>query len=324
MSAWVCMFPLVGLLSSGCEANVVPDIPARFGLIQSTSQRDIVEHAIILVNAMLPSEMDLRLRPTWKQSGYYPLLTFESDRSKSIFSVEIVTDRDFDNGWLYRNSRVVPVYIIDQAMLGRVENVFVPEGERCIFVNAQNLDRLFAGFYVAGSEALQQHGSFDKSLVVALVLLHELGHIWFGDNGSYGPPAHLELDELMKPSGSIANKEIRADRFASELLIKAWDSKEMRGPLPGPYGRATIASNIFRIVATGSNTHDLKVDPMGWLDKVRKLEVFRATGYSHLNIYLRFLVILQQLEPTGERASELSAVSAMFKSNRMEQSVGQR
>lgn len=46
----------------------------------------------------------------------------------------------------------------------------------------------------------------------------------------YGPPARIELDDIMKPSESSANKEIRGDCFASELLIMARKSREMKRP----------------------------------------------------------------------------------------------
>jgi hypothetical protein len=228
----------------------------------------------------------------------------------------VIADQGFDNGWRYRNAREVPVFIVGDAHLGKVESAFVPEGEDCVFVGGRSLERQFDAFYLRGSNAWQQYSSFEKSLVVALMLLHELGHVRFGDGGSYGPPARLALDDIAKPSGTIANKEMRADRFASELIMQAWNSGEMKGPMLGNYGRAWIASNIYRVITIGSNTFDLHIDPHGVLDKLPKLDVFRAAGYSHLNTYLRLLIILHQLEPTDERLSMLRAIDAMFESIR--------
>src|SRR5581483_9041532 len=101
-----------------------------------------------------------------------------------------------------------------------------------------------------------------------------------------------------KPSSTIANKEVRADRFASEIISDAWNADEMKGRFSGAMGRSNIASNLYRVVAIASNTNDLVEDPTGAFDKVEKLGLFRAPGYSHLNLYLRLLVILYQLEPT--------------------------
>lgn len=163
---------------------------------------------------------------------------------------------------------------------------------------------------MTGAEALQQHNSFDKSLVLAMVLLHELGHLHFGDVGSYGPVARLDLEEIASPSTAILNPEVRADRFASEIIDAAWQSQEMKGPLDTPYGRAFIASNIFRAIATGFNSFDLRRDPQGLLNNKPNASLFRATGNSHLNLYLRLLVMLQQLEPTDERFQELSWITS--------------
>lgn len=126
--------------------------------------RDVVEQAIIHVNAILPADMDVRLRLTWPASGYFPRLYFEADRTAPGFTIELVTDQIFNNGWRFRNAKEIPVYVVDNARLGRVENVFVPEGERCIFVTGRSLDRMFESIFLVGENALQQHASYDKSL----------------------------------------------------------------------------------------------------------------------------------------------------------------
>lgn len=316
MSGWLCIWPIAALLQAPCPAESAPDLPARYGIQQSTVYRDVVEQAIIHVNAMVPADMELRLRLTWPASGYFPRLYFETDRTAPGFTFALVTDQIFDNGWRFRNAKEIPVYIVDGARLGRVENVFVPEGERCIFVTGRSLDRMFESMFLIGENALQHHTAYDKSLALALILLHELGHIKFGDGGSYGPPARLDLDELNRPSHMIENRELRADRFAFELVEQAWDSGEKTHPLGNLYARSRIAGQIYRVIATGSNSHDFRVDPRGLLDKIEKLEVFKASGYSHLNLYLRLLVMLHQLEPTDDRLAELQAIDKMFRTHR--------
>lgn len=76
----------------------------------------------------------------------------------------------------------------------------------------------------------------------------------------------------------------------------------------GPYARASIASNIFRVMSNGFNSFDLRHDPQGVLDRTPKLELFRRGGYSHLNLYLRLLIFLEQLEPTEERRRYLELI----------------
>jgi hypothetical protein len=308
MSAWYCILPLIGSLTGGCPSQDPPDIPARYGLAQTTENREIIERAIVLLDEVLPRDMSLRLRPTWPQSGFYPSLSFESKRPDTVFAVEEVVDRGFDNGWRFRNADAIPVYIVDATSLGQIETAFVPEGSRAIFISGRNLERQFDAFYLGGEKAWEQYSSFEKALVTAVILLHELGHIRFDDAGSYGPPARLVLEDLTKPSAAIANKEVRADRFASEIISDAWNADEMKGRFSGAMGRSTVASNLYRVVAIASNTNDLAQDPTGAFDKVKKLQLFRAPGYSHLDLYLRLLVILFQLEPNDQRLDLLRAI----------------
>ncbi|WP_257169612.1 hypothetical protein [Bradyrhizobium sp. SRS-191] len=311
MSAWYCLLPLIGSLSAACQAPGPPDVPARYGLAQTTENREIIERAIVLVNEVLPRDMPLRLRPTWPQSGFYPTLYFEEKRN-TAFAMEDVIDREFDNGWRFRNADEIPVFIVDATSLGQVETAFVPEGARTIFISGRNLERQFDTFYLRGEKAWEQYSSFEKSLVTAVILLHELGHVHFDDAGSYGHSARLALEDLTKPSSTIANKEVRADRFASEIISDAWNADEMKGRFSGAMGRSSIASNLYRVVAIASNTNDLVEDPTGAFDKVEKLGLFRASGYSHLNLYLRLLVILYQLEPTDERLKLLQRIDQAF------------
>jgi hypothetical protein len=160
----------------------------------------------------------------------------------------------------------------------------VPDGDRCIVVNANSLERLFQTFYMSGDEAIEQHNSFDKALVLTLVFLHELGHLQFDDHGSYCDPARLDLAEIARPSTEILNREVRADRFATEIIQDAWRSEEMRGPLGPPYGRAFVSSNVFRAIATGFNSFDVTRDPQGILRGQQNPTLFRQSGYSHLNL----------------------------------------
>jgi hypothetical protein len=278
--------------------------------------REVVEQAVLFANAILPADIAMRFRFTWPPSGFFPGFSFEVDRGGAGFGATLITDQGFDNGWRFRNADEIPVYIVRDGGLGRVESIFVPEGERCVFVVGSSLDRMFTSMFLGGDAAFQQHNSYDKALALALMLLHELGHIKFGDRGSYGPPAALDLDALNHPSQSIANKEIRADRFAFELVEHAWDSGEKTHPFGNQYSRSRIAGQIYRVIATGSSSHDFRTDPRGLLDKIKKLEVFAAPGYSHLNLYLRLLVMLYQLEPTDDRLDELRAIDAMFKKQR--------
>ena len=235
---------------------------------------------------------------------------FERGNASTSFRREFITDTQFDNGVRFINADAVSVYLIDGASLGNIEVAFVPEGCRCIFVNARSIDELSRRLYLIGEGAAEQHNSFDKALALSLVLLHEVGHVRFRDRSSYASVARLNLDELNRPSAMISNPEVRADAFASEIVRIGWASAEIQGPLGPPYGRSSIASNIFRVMETGFNGFDLKNDPQGIFNHKQNCQVFVQKGYSHLNLYVRLLVFLDQSEPTTERHEYLEALVA--------------
>jgi hypothetical protein len=300
---------LLACTLAGCGKHPVDRDPERFGLTETVEGRVVAEQAVLFVNLLLPDDQPLRLHTTWPAAGYFPVQVFDLDKRHRPFRREFITDTQFDNGVRFINGDAIPVYLIDGASLGNIEVAFVPEGCRCIFVNARSIDDLSRRLFLIGEDAVEQHNSFDKSLALSLVLLHELGHVKFGDRSSYASVSQLNLAELNRPSQLISNPEVRADAFASEVVRMGWASAEMKGPLGAPYGRASIASNVFRVMATGFNSFDLKNDPQGILNHKQNYQVFAQKGYSHLNLYVRLLVFLEQSEPTIERQHYLEALA---------------
>jgi hypothetical protein len=297
--ALLCL--LLAYMLAGCNNRPVDRDPERFGLTETVEGRTVAEEAALFVNLLLPADEPLRLRTTWPAAGYFPVQVFDLDKGRMSFRREFITDTQFDNGVRFINADAIPVYLIDGASLGNIEVAFVPEGCRCIFINSRSIDDLSRRLFLIGQDAFEQHNSFDKALALSLVLLHELGHVKFRDRSSYASVAQLNLAELNQPAELISNPEVRADAFASKVVRMGWASAEMKGPLGSPYGRASIASDVFRVMATGFNSFDLKNDPQGILNHRQNYQVFAQKGYSHLNLYVRLLVFLQQSEPTAER-----------------------
>lgn len=310
---------LLGCTLTSCSNHPIDRDPERFGLTETVEGRTVAEQAALFVNLLLPDDQALRLSMTWPAVGYFPVQVFDSDKGHTSFRREFITNTQFDNGIRFIKADAIPVYLIDGAALGSIEVAFVPEGCRCIFVNARSIDDLSRRFFLIGEDAGEQHNSFDKALALSLVLLHELGHVRFGDRSSYASIAQLKLTELNRPPELISNPEVRADAFASEVVRMGWASAEMEGPLGAPYGRASIASNLFRVIATGFNSFDFKNDPQGILTHKQNYQVFAQKGYSHLNLYVRLLVFLQQSEPTAERQHYLEALVGSFAQTRRRQ-----
>lgn len=306
---------IVGGTLAGCNSAPQWNAARQFGVSETALGRDEVEQAILLANLVLPPDEQLRLQPTWELGGFFPPQEFNADRWHGGFRITITDDHGFHHKVVFTNSETLPVYLIDGESLGNVEVAFVPDGCRCVFVNAHSIDNLSKRLFLVGPDAFEQHNSFDKSLALALVLLHEMGHIRFGDTGSYAYSARLDLSEINKPSQAISNPEVRADAFASEVVRLAWASGEIQSALPGPYGRAEIASNIFRVIETGFNSYDYLNDPQGIMHGKIRYSVFQQKSYSHLNLYLRLLIFLQQSEPTEERLHYLTLISQAMNTN---------
>jgi hypothetical protein len=306
LSVVVTLFLAAGLC--GCSRPATRP-PAQYGLSETALGRPIAEEAILFANLALPPDQQLRLQPTWPRSGFFPAQTFKTDAAHKAFRVAFVTDRGFDDGVVFTNAEIIPVFLIDRQSLGDAETAFVPEECRCIFLNAYSLDDLSERLYLVGPHAASQHSSFDKAVALSLVFLHELGHLHFGDRTSYSSNAHLDLSEINAPSRAISNPEVRADAFASEIVRSAWASGEMRSGLPGAYGRAAIASNIVRAMSTGFNLYDVNHDPGGILGGRANYALFNQNGYSHLNLYLRLLIFLEQTDPTAAHRQYLERIS---------------
>jgi hypothetical protein len=284
-------------------------LPAQYGLSETVLGRPVAEQAILFANLALPPDQPLRLQATWPRSGFFPAQTFITDAAHKAFRVGFVTDRGFDDGVVFTNAKIVPVFLIDRQSLGDAETAFVPEDCPCIFLNAYSLNDLYERFYLIGPLAASQHSSLDKAIGLSLVFLHELGHLHFGDRTSYSSNKRLDLAEINAPSAAISNPELRADAFASEIIRSAWASGEMHSALPGPYGRAAIASNILRVLSTGFNLYDVNHDPAGLLGGKPNYALFAQSGYSHLNLYLRLLIFLEQTEPSATRRQYLERIS---------------
>ena len=109
--------------------------------------------------------------------------------------------------WKQTPARGVPVYLIDSDSLGPNELCFIPDGERCVLISSalvNNLGRLFSENDTAEVDRQARD-------VLSIMLLHECGHLHFGDSGSFGAASsdlNLEMNEAKE-------REMRADRFAS-------------------------------------------------------------------------------------------------------------
>ena len=176
------------LLLIGCDTartSGSPTQPLPAGLIESTRYRNVVLESIIICNNSLSPSVRYHLAPSW-------------DSAAPIHDT-------------------IPVFLVHGDELRQGEICFVPDGLRAIVVCADSLDHLREIFAMDCDEC----SVFDDSTVLALVLLHEVGHIQAGDPGCYWNRGPLVLQGIENEIDKPMNKELLADYFVGQQLRDA-------------------------------------------------------------------------------------------------------
>ncbi len=295
---------LCGLSCAGCNqraGSTRVNHALEYGLKEGTIHRQLIERAVALANVSLASDVPQRLQITWDESGLFPRFRFASERAPHPDAVL----NESPDICLYRGFVRIPVYLVDDDQLGARENTFVPDGCRCVFVNARTIDGILDGFGIGAGTRLSQYSEYEQASVYATVLLHEIGHLHNGDNGSYTEAVALTAGEVAQGLNSAANKEVRADRFAVEQLQKALVENNWRPFLGLGSGRSSVANHLLYVINVAVNTYDYRNDPWGYLNGQADPGRYTARSYSHLNLQLRLLVMLYQMEPDASRREHL-------------------
>lgn len=287
---------------NACSQSSAPhstNIAKQYGLRETKQFQETAERAIGIANIILGGNEKVRFVPSWISSGIWcPSLEFTSNPNGTLMA-QLEPER---NNCRFVNMEAVPIYLIDDDQLPSDQSTFIPAGERCVFINARDLTTFFEELYLSPKTEIQHVSSFEQALLLAAVLLHESGHLHYKDTESTSPKAATaELKTLLRPSAQIDDVEFRADRFATEQITTAWLSNDDR-PFPSfGFGRHGAASKVQRVIETISNSHGLRTDPLGLLKGQVNRAPFHVQSYSHPNLYLRFLVMLYQLEPKEQR-----------------------
>ena len=221
--------------------------PAQFGLAESVKGRATIERAITKANAVLG-----------EGSGFV-----------------------FSPGWQDRPSKTkkLAVYIVDAGAVAATDAAFAPGNAECVFINSDINDRM-GQMFGQGAE-----GTFeiDPTDATALILLHEAGHFRYGDAGDFAPSAPLQLDTLVEDLNNDKSKELRADRYAGELI---------RAAEADPPPRITTALDLSLCLThiSWNLLHGRLIGNFG-ATTLSSPKVFRDNGDSHPNLELRFLVL---------------------------------
>lgn len=171
------------------------------------------------------------------------------------------------------------MYIVDSSAVAATDAAFAPGKADCVFISSDIGERLGRMF---GHEA---DGTFevDPSDAIALILLHEAGHFHYGDAGDFAASAPLQLDTLVEDLNTDKSKELRADRYAGDLIRSAETD-------PPPRATAALDLTLCLTHISWNLLHGRLIDNFG-ATILSPPRVFRDNGDSHPNLELRFLVL---------------------------------
>ncbi|NEP24884.1 hypothetical protein [Moorena sp. SIO3I6] len=233
--------------------------PQIFDYQESALHRSFIEESIKIANQVLDDEIKLKLIPGWK-------------------------DREL-------STQDIPVYVIDQDSIpGKV--IFVPKNNKCIFINNGQIKSISNIFYEQSPENIGIE--LDISNIWAILLLHEVGHVYYEDykkSNEYSSNDTKEKSNEYNLNDTIEKSiEARADRFASMEIKKAFT--------PGNEG-FFVASSLWTELSkiSWNQTIDQTINNFG-ASAVGSKNVFWDNSNSHQNIVLRILHMNHLLNPT--------------------------
>jgi hypothetical protein len=249
------------MLAGALPSCATPSLPVRYGYSEPPRYRVVVEKAVALVNAVRNPTLGLPLTP----------------------------------GWRAAQPAAIPVYLVAGPGIGNQEIAFVPRGQRLIFVSDRGLARLKSRFDGYGSAGF----SYQLHEPLALVLLHETGHLYHGDRHQNRGGAPFSLADLQKPSSQVQDPEVRADLFAVSQIRNA-----LKPRTPPTRFSAGLELGLFLPKAAWNLASQRLLGHFGGTT-LHVPELFR-NGNSHLNFELRFLIMEYALHRSQEARTLLT------------------
>ncbi len=247
---------------AGTAAAESPNHARQFGLSESLLGRGDLGTAVGGLNRLLEADRDwrqFRLRPSWQ-----PVAETADAR--------------------------IPVYLIDDTNLAVQETAFVPRRCRCIFVNRRGV-LAFAAAYGDEANGLTK---IDIVRLYQVLLLHEVGHVKHGHEGSSGFGDPRQRRSLNLDPSDVKNQEVEADRFVGDVLRKT-------SAPGGDFNRFMEASWIaVAIQKLSGNMQKIRlIDNFGGTAANAKY-LFWDSGYSHPNLEFRMIVLNNLILQTGD------------------------
>lgn len=222
---------------------------SRIAFLESEDHAGTVQAAVALVNLLLPNG---------------PTILAETD--------SLLLEGD---GIRVRAGVPIPTGAFGPALANRGE----------ILVDVTLVDQLHSLF----SAGLEVEGLLPLEELLALVLLHEVGHVVLGHSegrfqSARGGPFNVEMTE-----GEL--RELEADQWAARGLKAAIDSPVGRDQEIAALSIAMWLHIMGVSIIVQRVERDESIDPPS--------SVFGESGYSHPNLELRLLTMLSVLDPEG-------------------------
>jgi hypothetical protein len=137
----------------------------------------------------------------------------------------------------------------------------------------------------------------DFAPLLAVILLHEVGHIIDGDAGRYSPADEVDWDSVNNEDSISKSRELQADAFAAGAIKR---QLLLRPPPP--------AANRLREALTRASVErgrERPVAPFGQFP-VSPTRLYWDAGYSHPNFDLRLLIMLNMIDENEQSRRKLS------------------
>jgi hypothetical protein len=113
----------------------------------------------------------------------------------------------------------IPVYVAFGKSLGDTEYSAAPAEIRCVLVNVALIPKLLESFHIKYDERGAQSVADPAVGLLALVLLHEVGHIFLRDG--HTPGTNVDIAHLRTLAGRNRSSEVDADLFVGDRLRAA-------------------------------------------------------------------------------------------------------
>lgn len=191
-------------------------------------------------------------------------------------------------GWESSSLRAITVHCVSADWMGSTLPMVVAPDRKAILVNSQGIDALLSRFTAGGG----WHVEIEATALLTFALMHEVAHIAHDDEINERLMPAIEVEDLARPD-TITHPEWRADMFVANRIKRA-----TRVPSDDP--DRFIDGNMLALQLTKMSfaLFGKRMQDHFGAEATTLKRVMGDPGYTHLNIELRLLILMQNVFPT--------------------------